>query len=222
VVDAFQAQRGSNIACGIFVALTYTADLFDKMILAGTASITSAGLIQRLAGIRVPWGEWLLAFLPGSIVTVFIVWWLALRLFPPERTALAPDPGYFKHELEKMGRWSAAERRAAVLMGCAMVLWMTGSVTHISPTMVALGVGLLALLPHIGVLDASALRRLNYSSMLFVAAAISMGNVLEATHGLSLLAAGVFRWIQPMLTNVFSITAVLYWAAFLYHFFLGS
>lgn len=49
-----------------------------------------------------------------------------------------------------------------------------------------------------------------------------MGNVLEATHGLSVISASVFHWIQPVLTNVFSITAVLYWAAFLYHFLLGS
>ncbi|MGH8301473.1 MAG: SLC13 family permease [Steroidobacteraceae bacterium] len=222
VADAFQAQRGSNIACGMFVVLTYTADLFDKMMLAGTASITSAGLMQRLGDIRVLWGEWLFAFLPCSIVTVFVAWWLALRLFPAERTALAPDRAYFQHELEKMGRLSATERRAAILMGCAVVLWMTGSLTHIPPTMVALGVGLSALLPYVGVLDAGALRRLNYSSMLFVAAAISMGSVLEATNGLSMLATAVFRWIQPVLTNVFSITAVLYWTAFLYHFLLGS
>ena len=222
VVEAFRAQRGSNIACGMFVVLTYTADLFDKMMLAGTASITSAGLMQRMGGISVLWGEWLIAFLPCGIATVLIAWWLALRLFPPEPTALAPDRAYFRRELEKRGRWSAAERRGAFLMGSAMVLWMTGSLTHIPPTMVALGVGVFALLPHVGVLDAGALRRLNYSSFFFVASAISMGNVLEATHGLDLLATGVFRWIQPVLTNTFSITAVLFWAAFLYHFLLGS
>jgi len=222
IAEAFQAGRGSKIGCGMFVTLTYTADLFDKMMLAGTASITSAGLMQRIGGISVPWGEWLLAFLPCSIMTVLIAWWLALRLFPPERTALAPEPEYFRHELERMGPWSAAERRAAMLMGTAMALWMTGSVTHIPPTMVALGVGLAALLPGLGVLDAGALRRLNYSSFFFVAAAISMGSVLKATHGLDLLASAVFRWIQPVLTNVFSITAVLYWTAFLYHFLLGS
>ncbi len=222
VAEAFQAGRGSRIACGMFVALTYTADLFDKMMLAGTASITSAGLMQRLGGVNVQWSQWLLAFLPCSIVTVFVAWYLALRLFPPERTALAPDRAYFRHELEKMGSWSAAERRAAALMGSAMLLWMTGSLTHIPPTMVALGAGLFALLPKVGVLDAGALRRLNYSSFFFVAAAISMGSVLEATHGLSVLATGLFHWIQPVLTNVFSITAVLYWTAFLYHFLLGS
>jgi anion transporter len=222
VVDAFQARRGSNVACGMFVVLTYTADLFDKMMLAGTASITSAGLMQRLGGVSVLWSEWLLAFLPCGIVTVLVAWWLALRLFPAEPTAAAPDRAYFRRELERRGRWSAAERRAALLMGCAMLLWMTGSLTRIPPTMVALGVGLVALLPHVGVLEPGALRRLNYSSFFFVAAAISMGNVLEATHALGVLATDVFRWIQPVLTNVFSVTAVLYWAAFLYHFLLGS
>jgi di/tricarboxylate transporter len=42
VVEAFQAQRGSHVACGMFVVLTYTADLFDKMMLAGTASCCGA------------------------------------------------------------------------------------------------------------------------------------------------------------------------------------
>ena len=49
-----------------------------------------------------------------------------------------------------------------------------------------------------------------------------MGNVLEATKGLDVLTTGVFHWMQPFLTNIFSITAVLYWAAFVYHFLLAS
>ena len=56
----------------------------------------------------------------------------------------------------------------------------------------------------------------------FVAEAVSMGNVLEATKGLDVLTTTVFHWMQPLLTNIFSITAVLYWAAFIYHFLLAS
>jgi di/tricarboxylate transporter len=206
----------------MFLVLTYTADSFDKMVLAGTAAITAAGMMQKVGGIRVLWGEWLFAFLPCSIVTVVAAWWITLRLYPPEQSASAPDRAYFQRELDKMGPWSAAEIRGAILIGCAMVLWMTGSLTHIPPTMVALGVGLFALLPRIGVLEAEAMRRLNYMSVFFVAEAVSMGNVLEATHGLNVLATGVFRWIQPALTNIFDTTAVLYWGAFVYHFLLGS
>ncbi|MGH8300386.1 MAG: anion permease, partial [Steroidobacteraceae bacterium] len=112
--------------------------------------------------------------------------------------------------------------KAAILIGCAMALWMTDSLHHIPPTMVALGVGLFALLPRVGVLDAEAMRSLTYMPVFFVAEAISMAGVLEATHGLEVLTSGVFHWIQPALTNIYSTTAVLYWAAFFYHFLLAS
>ncbi|HEX3844705.1 MAG TPA: SLC13 family permease [Steroidobacteraceae bacterium] len=222
LLEAFQARRGSNIARGMFLMLTYTGNIFDKMLLAGAGSITAAGLIQKMSGIRVLWGQWLFAFLPCSIATVLFAWWLTLRLYPPEQTAFAPDKAYFQRELARMGPWSAAQTKAAMLIGCAMLLWMTDSLHHIPPTMVALGVGLFALLPRVGVLDAEDMRRLNYMPVFFVAEALSMGGVLEATHGLGVLTGGVFHWIQPALTNIYSTTAVLYWTAFVYHFLLAS
>ncbi len=222
LLEAFQARRGSNIARGMFLVLTYTGNIFDKMLLAGAGSITAAGLIQRTSGIRVLWGEWLLAFLPCSIATVLFAWWLTLRLYPPERTTFAPDKEYFKRELARMGPWSAAQTKAAMLIGCAMALWMTDSLHHIPPTMVALGIGLFALLPRVGVLEADDMRHVNYMPVFFVAEAVSMAGVLEATHGLGVLTSGVFHWIQPALTNIYSTTAALYWTAFFYHFLLAS
>jgi anion transporter len=222
LLEAFGAKRGSNIARGMFLVLTYTGNIFDKMILAGAGSITAAGLIDKVGGVRILWGEWLFAFLPAGLITVVAAWWLTLRMYPPERSALVPDRAYFQLELDKMGPWSTAEIKAAILMGCAVLLWMTDALHHLPPTMVALGVGLFALLPRVGVLDAGAMRRVNYMPVFFVAQAVSMGDVLKATHGLGVLTTGVFHWIQPALTNVFSITVVLYWVAFVYHFLLAS
>ena len=222
LLEAFQARRGSNIARGIFLVLTYTGNIFDKMLLAGAGSITAAGLIQKISGVRVLWGEWMFAFLPCSIATVLFGWWITLRLYPPERTGFAPDKAYFQRELAKMGAWTGAQIKGAVLIGVAMLLWMTDSLNHIPPTMVAIGVGLFALLPRVGVLEAEDMRHLNYMPVFFVAEAVSMGAVLEATHGLGVLTNGVFHWIQPALTNIYSTTAALYWTAFVYHFLLAS
>ena len=66
------------------------------------------------------------------------------------------------------------------------------------------------------------MRRLNYLPVFFVAAAVSMGTVLEATKGLDLLTSNVFAWMQPYMTNIISTTIVMYWAAFIYHFLLAS
>ena len=223
LTEAFQAPRGSNIARGMFLILTYTGNIFDKMILAGAGSITAAGQMQKFGGVEVLYGVWLFAFLPCSIITVLAAWRLTLWLYPPEQTAvLIQGREYFQNELDKMGPWSVAEIKAAILVGCAILLWVTDFLHHIPPTMVALGVGLFALLPRIGILEPDDMRRLNYMPVFFVAEAVSMGNVLEATHGLDVLTNGVFHWIQPFLTNIFSITAILYWVAFLYHFLLAS
>ena len=43
LVEAFRATAGSNVARGMFLILTYTANLFDKMIIAGAGSITARG-----------------------------------------------------------------------------------------------------------------------------------------------------------------------------------
>jgi solute carrier family 13 (sodium-dependent dicarboxylate transporter), member 2/3/5 len=206
----------------MFLILTYTGNIFDKMILAGAGAITAAGAMQKFGGVEVLWGVWLFAFLPASIVTVLAAWRLTLYLYPPEQGGLSQGQEYFEAELAKMGPWSLAETKAAVLVGAAILLWVTDFLHHIPPTMVALGIGLASLLPRIGVLGPDDMRRLNYMPVFFVAEAVSMGNVLEATKGLDILTKGVFGWIEPFLTNIFSITAIFYWVAFVYHFLLAS
>ena len=89
LVEAFHAKKGSNIARGMFLILTYTGNIFDKMIIAGAGSITAAGLIAKVGGVEVSWAVWFLAFLPASIVTVLAGWWLTLRLYPPEQAGLS-------------------------------------------------------------------------------------------------------------------------------------
>jgi di/tricarboxylate transporter len=59
LIEAFQAQKGSNIARGMFLIMTYTGNLFDKMILAGAGSITAAGAMAKFGNVEVLWGQWL-------------------------------------------------------------------------------------------------------------------------------------------------------------------
>jgi di/tricarboxylate transporter len=49
LVEAFGAARGSNVARGMFLILTYTANIFEKMIIAGAGSITARGILQSSA-----------------------------------------------------------------------------------------------------------------------------------------------------------------------------
>jgi anion transporter len=222
LIEAFQAQKGSNIARGMFLIMTYTGNLFDKMILAGAGSITAAGAMAKFGNVDVLWGQWLFAFLPCSLLTVLIAWRLTLWLYPPEQATLVGGTEFFRDELAKMGPWSWLEKKAALLVGLAILLWVTDFAHHLPPAMIALGVGLFALLPPVGILDEDDMRNLNYMPVFFVAAAISMGNVLEATKGLDVLTTTFFASVEPFLGNIFSTTVIMYWTGFIYHFFLAS
>src|SRR5436190_7348419 len=68
-IEAFGVGQGSNIGKGMFLIITYSAGLFDKMIIAGASSITARGIIERVGGVPVLWSRWFLAYLPCSIVT---------------------------------------------------------------------------------------------------------------------------------------------------------
>ncbi len=222
VVHAFGVGPGSNVGRGMFLIITYASGLFDKMIIAGAASITARGLMEQFGQVEVLWSRWLLAFLPCDLVTVLVAWRLVLILYPPEHAELEGGPEYPRAELNRMGPWTPLETRSAVLLAVAVALWLTDFLHHIPPAMICLGTGLFALLPRVGVLEADELRRLNYLPVLFVAAAVGMGQVLAATKGLDVVMNLLFAWVKPLMTGSHGSTMALYWFGFLYHLVLGS
>lgn len=222
LMEVFGLGRGSNVGRGIFMTLTYTAGSFDKMVIAGPSSILGRGLIEKATHIPVYWSLWLLAFLPCALVTIFAAWRLVVWLYPPEKAALAGGAAFLETELRKMGPWTHLEKKSLFLMLVAIALWMTDLIHHVSPAVIGIGIGLVAALPRLGVLDQEDLKRLNYLTVFFVAAAISMGEVLDQTKALHVLTGVMFAWMRPLITGVYSLALVPYWTAFIYHIFLGN
>jgi solute carrier family 13 (sodium-dependent dicarboxylate transporter), member 2/3/5 len=222
LIDAFGVAKKSNIARGMFTILVYQATIFDKMVIAGASSITARGAIERFGGVEVLWSRWALAFVPCDVLVMAAAWRLALWMYPPETAALPGGSEYLRAELRALGRWSPAESRAATLMSLAIGLWVTDFLHGIPAPMIGLGVGLLAVMPRIGVLDAEDVRKINYLPIFFVAAATSLSNVLVQTRAIDVLTGLLFSAIGPFIGSSWLSIMVLYWAAFLYHILIGN
>ena len=222
VVEAFGYGRGSRIGIGMFIVLVYTATIFDKMIIAGAASITARGLIERVGNVDVLWSQWFLAYLPCDILTIFVAWRLVLWMYPPEQETLPGGAAFLDEEVQKMGRLKVLEWRSIVLFGLGLGLWMTDFLHGIPSPMIGIGVGLAAVLPRVGVLDVEDVKKMNLLPVFFVASAISMAHVLEHTKALNILTEVLFAWTQPFMDSAWASTAVLYWSAFLYHIVIGD
>jgi sodium-dependent dicarboxylate transporter 2/3/5 len=222
LIEAFGLKRGSNAARGMFLVTTYSAALFDKFMVSGAASITARGLMESAGGVSVSWSEWFLAYAPCDIVVVVASWWLALKLFPAEQETLSGGASYLEAQAQGFGPMTALQKRAALFLLAALLLWVTDFLHHISPAIVGIGVVLAALLPRVGVLSVDDLKKNNLLPFIFVASAISMANVLTATKGLAVVTDFVFASMLPLMTSPLQSTTILYWFAFIYHFALAS
>src|SRR5215831_16584682 len=222
LIDAFGLGIGSNVGCGMFLILTYTAGVFDKTIIAGAAAITGRGVIESVGHVQVLWSQWLVAFLPSDIITILVAWRLTVWLYPPESASLPGGTQYLKDELRKAGSWTPLEKKSLALMLSAIALWATDFLHHISPSMIGLGIGLISLLPFLHILEADDFRKVNFLQLFFVAAAVSMGNVLSATKGLAVLTNTVLAWLEGVLNHGSLSTLALYWTGFVYHIFLAN
>ncbi|WP_210253055.1 SLC13 family permease, partial [Beijerinckia sp. L45] len=221
IVKLFDVEKGSNIGKGMFLVITYTTSIFNKMIVAGTASIVARALIQHDGNVDVSWGLWFAAFLPCAIGTILASWWLTLKLFPPEAQTLEGQEALKLHFGTKE-LWTPSALKAAALSALALALWMTDWLHHIPAPIVALGVGLIALMPFVNVLDESDFRKINLLPFFFVGAALGMGEVLKATGGLDILTNVLMGGLGPLLTGKVTSILLLYWSGFLYHFVTAS
>lgn len=222
LLDVLGVPKTSRIARGMFITLTYTATIFDKMVIAGAASITARGVIERAGKVEVLWSQWALAFLPVDILTIFIAWRVTLWLYPPEVEIAAGGSNFLEAEMARLGPLSALEKRAAALMLLAIGLWMTDFIHRIPAPMIGIGVGLLTTLPRIGVLDIEDVKKVNFLIVIFVATAISTGEILRESGALQLLTTAAFGWLEPFVDNPWEAVPVLYWTGFVYHIFLGD
>src|SRR5207247_7453987 len=139
LVEAFGVGKGSNIARGMFIILVYQATIFDKMVIAGAASITARGAIEKFGQVNVLSRQWFLAYLPCDLIVMIVAWRLTLWMYPPETATLPGGADYLQREIRAMGPWSRDEVRAALLMSLAIGLWVTDFLHQIPAPMIGLG-----------------------------------------------------------------------------------
>jgi sodium-dependent dicarboxylate transporter 2/3/5 len=218
IIKIFGVQKGSNIGRGIFLVLTYTTSIFNKMIVAGPATMISRAIILHIGGVKISWVGWLVAFFPCVIGTILVSWWLTLRMFPPEADGLAGRQEQLKEHFSNVVPWTVQATKASILSGLALVLYLMEPFDHISAPLVSLGIGLIALLPFVELLTEDDIRAINLMPFFLSGAALGMSDILEKTGVLGIVSNSFVNGITPVLSHKLGAVIFLYWSGFFYHF----
>jgi hypothetical protein len=104
----------------------------------------------------------------------------------------------------------------------AIGLWATDFWHHLSPAAVGVAIGLLLVVPGLGVLDVKAVKAVNFLLIVFAGGVVSMATVLSEVSALTPLGDFLGTWHKVLLPTAWRATLVLYWGGFLYHFLVGS
>ena len=98
----------------------------------------AAELASKTAKISISWGMWALAASVPGIVSLILVPYILYKIFPPEIKETPEAAAMAHRELEKMGPMKRTEKIMLFVFILTLVLWVTGELTKIDATVIAL------------------------------------------------------------------------------------
>jgi anion transporter len=181
------------------------------------ANLIAVAFIFSMGGSRVYYTDWLFAAMPVVLVAMVISWWIGPRLvfpIPPEQQVPVVAGGIEKmqEKLHEMGPVTAGEKKAAVIFGLVIVLWITDKLHmslfgfEISAVMAAFIGAIVALFPRIGLLKWNE-ADIPWHLMLFSCGAYAGGLALNDT--------GAARWVVGTIFDALDIQpGVNFWLVY--------
>lgn len=129
------AQRvGAFLIAAVYQSICVTTAMF----LTGQASNPLAAQMAAGYGYRVTWAGWFVAGIVPGLLSLALVPWVILKLYPPE-IRRTPEAAAFAHnELLKMGPMSSREKILTAVFIAVCSAWVSSSWTGIDITVAAL------------------------------------------------------------------------------------
>ena len=125
---------------------------------------------------EISWSGWLLAALPLAVLVTVVLYLSLITMYKPELSRVSAEK--VQTELSKMGPMSVQEKRTAVVLALALLLWMTGNIHKIDTAWVALSGA--AVLFALNVVDRMSFRNgVDWALWVYVGIISSIGSVMQ-------------------------------------------
>lgn len=195
MVAAFQMQKESRLAALLMITSAQAASIWNIGVKTAAAqNMVALGFIEESFGQGISWGQWLLYAAPFSVIMSVILYFIMLKVVPPEMDEIPNGRTMVQEQLKNLGPLTGAERRLLVIALSLLFLWSTEGVLHpfdsASVTLVAVAA---MLMPIIGVFTwKQAEKNIPWGTIILFAVGISLGTLLLKTEAATWLTQAVF------------------------------
>lgn len=214
MIAAFGMAKTSRLAGLLIITAVQAISIWNVGIKTAAAqNMVALGFINDSFGESVSWGEWFLYAGPWSLIMSVILYFIMLKVMPPETKEIENGQEMVKKQLGELGPLKPAEKRLIIISTLLLFFWATEDLVHPldSTTVTIIAVAVL-LAPKIGVFSwKEAESKIPWGTIVVFAVGISLGTVLLETEGASWLANGFFNAFgieaMPLLGIIALVTA---------------
>jgi len=222
IITAFGVNKKSSFAAVMMIATAQADSLWNVGIKTAAAqNMIAVGFIKSQLGVDISWLDWFIAAAPFSAIMSVVLYYVLMKLMPPETNEIAGGDATVKRLLTEMGPMKLDEKKLLFMSCTLLFLWATEKIVHnfdtSTTTIVAIA---LMLMPGIGVMNwKDAQPKINWGTIILFGVGISLGSALLSTKAAAWLAKIIVSAIGLQTMPALIILAVL--AAFLIIIHLG-
>lgn len=184
-VAAFGVDKRSKLAGGLMILVAQATSIWNVGIMTAAAqNLLTIGFMQNIIGESVTWTDWLVAGAPWSILMTVVVYFVILRVMPPETETIEGGTDTVKRQLAELGPLTRSEKFLLSVMLILLVVWSTGGKLHPFDTSSTTLVGLaILMMPGIGVMSWRDVQlKIPWGTVLVFGAGISLGTAMLTTQ----------------------------------------
>ena len=237
IIKVFNLNQRGPLAGLLIIACAQVDSIWNVGIKTAAAqNMVAVGFIRDILGREISWMEWFIAAAPFAAIMSVALYFVLLKLMPPEIDEIPGGAEAIRNELDKLGPMSGGERRLMFIAIALLGFWvlegktwemfgMAGAMAKqkihpfdtASITIIAVS---LLMIPGIGVMTwQQAQSKINWGTVLLFGVGISLGSAIMSTKAGPWLAQNIVPTFGLASSTPFMILAVL--ALFLIVIHLG-
>lgn len=212
MVSAFGLQKNSRLAALLMITSAQIASIWNIGIKTAAAqNMVALGFMDKSFGHTVTWGQWFLYAAPWAIVMSVVLYFVMLKVIPPEFDEIPNGQEMVRQQLKELGPITSVEKRLLIISCVLLFLWATEKILHpLDSTTTTLIAVAIMLTPKIGVFTwKQAESKIPWGTVILFAVGISLGNVLLKTKAASWLATAFFNSVGLAYMPLIGIIAIL-------------
>ena len=200
IISAFGVPLKSRFSAVMMIAIAQADSIWNVGIKTAAAqNMVALGFIEKQLGTTISWLDWFIAAAPFAVIMSVVLYFLLLKLVPPEMKEIPGGQETVARALRELGPMTASEKKLMALSVILLFLWSTEKVLHSFDTSTTtLAAVTLMMLPGIGIMDwKEAQNRIGWGTLVMFGVGISLGSAILSTKAAT--------WIAHVIVDGFSL-----------------